>query len=329
MKMRFILTFALLLLVAGSIITLSSTIVVNYPSSAYLGQEITIYFQLLNSYINSTDFPIISSGVEVIHNGSEVAYTGTPPGGGYLLFPANISNNTTELIVTFVGEYHTYYFTNLGIVLYGGNFKPPLPEGDQRYFSLVLIAFNGRLWYHINGSWYNPLSSLPYYGSVIDNWINVSTLVNYAVVLEEHNGLTFVKDMFINGKEFVINYLTPVLWNFSYVGIRTDTPNNLITPLGFTVYSPLSHQLYVIYVNGKEYASGYTNDLGQGSISLKVSSLHEVINITFPMVHVYKIITISSSQGNVKVSYPIFPLSLLGVSIILTTISVMVSLRRK
>ncbi|QKR00844.1 hypothetical protein GWK48_11020 [Metallosphaera tengchongensis] len=325
--MRLILPFLLLLLVVGSITTLSSTVVVNYPSSAYLGQEITIHFQLLNNRINSTDFPIISSGVEVIHNGSEDAYTGASPYGGYLLFPANISRNTTELIVTFVGEYHTNYGNDPGIVLYGGNFKPPLPDGDQSNFSSVLITFAGKLSYHINGSWYYPLSSLPYYGTLIDNWLNVSTLVNYTVISEEHNGYTFVKDMFINGKEFVINYLTTVPWSFSYVGIRTDTPNTLIMPLGFTLSSPLSHQPYVVYVNGKEYNSGYTNNLSQGSISLKVSSLHEVINITFPMAHEYKIITISSSQGNVKVSYPILPMTLLLSSVVLTVVSLII--RRK
>lgn len=330
-KMRFILTFALLLLVVDSIITLSSPIiVVNYPNSAYLGQEITIHFQLLSSYINSTDFPIISSGVEVIHNGSEVSYTGASPSGGYLLFPANISSNVTELMITFVREYSIFYSTtNPGIVLYGGNFKPPLPDGDQSNFNSVLVTFDGRMWYHVNGTWYNPLSSLPYYGTVINNWINVSRPVNYMVILEDHNGYTLIKDMFINGRDYVINYLTPVRWNFSYVGIRTDTPNDLLTPIRFSVLSPLSNQPYVVYVNGKEYASEYTNGLGQGSVSLKVSSLHEVINVTFPTAHVYKVITISSNQGNVKVSYPILPMTLLFSSVILTVISLMITIRRK
>jgi hypothetical protein len=321
------------ILIAFSTVSISSNISVNYPHEAYLGQEIHIQFQFVSNYINSTNFSVIASGVGIIHNGSEVSYTGVSLGGGYLLFPLRANNS--EITVTFVGTYNAYYADNPGIVLYGGNFSPPLPDGDQNDFTLVLLTFNGRLWYHINGTWFNPISSLPYYGSYVNNWINVTKPVNYTVIFEEEKGLTLVKSFFINGKEYAINYLTPIPWNFSYVGIRTDTTNNMITPEEFLVTSPSAtfpspNQPYLVYLNGKEYASGYTNNQGQGEVSLRVTSTQETLNISWPSMHIYKVIKISASdEGNVRVNYPILPISLLAVSIVLTTISAIILLRRK
>jgi hypothetical protein len=282
----------------------------------------------VSSYINSTNFSVIASGVGIIHNGSEVSYTGVSPWGGYLLFPLRANNSETT--VTFVGTYNVYYSYNPGIVLYGGNFRPPLPDGDQNDFTYVLVTFNGRLEYYINGTSFNPISSLPYYGSNVNNWINITKPVNYTVIFEEEKGLTLVKCFFINGKEYAINYLTPIPWNFSYVGIRTDTPNNMITPEEFYATSPSPNQPYLVYLNGKEYASGYTNNQGQGEVSLRVTSTQETLNISWPSMHLYKVITISASdEGNVRVNNPILPISLLAVSIVLTTISAIISLRRK
>ncbi|MCI2414731.1 MAG: hypothetical protein MPF33_05715 [Candidatus Aramenus sp.] len=326
MRLTLVIVF---ILIAFSTVSISSTISVNYPHEAYLGQEIRIQFQFVSNYINSTNFSVIASGVEIVHNGSKVSYTGAPPGGGYLLFP--IQTNDSEIAVRFVFFfYHVYYYSNPGIVLYGGNFRPPLPDGDQNDFTSVLLTFNGRLWYHINGSWFNPISSLPYYSSYVNNWINITKPVNYTVIFEEEKGLTLVKCFYINGKEYAINYLTPIPWNFSYVGIRTDTPNVMITPKEFLVTFPSPNQLYVVYLNGKEYTSGYTNNEGQGEISLRVTSTQETLNISWPAMHLYKVITISASdEGNVRVNYPILPISLIAVSIVLTTISAIISLRRK
>ncbi|MBW9141798.1 MAG: hypothetical protein K1T65_09005, partial [Candidatus Aramenus sp.] len=300
------------------------------------GQEIHIQFQFVSSnYINSTNFSVIASGVEIIHNGSEVSYTGAPPWGGHVLFPLranSLRTNSDEITVTFVGTYDINWGSNPGIVLYGGNFNPQLPDGDQSRsnYTCVLVAFDGRLWYHINGSFFEPITSLPYYGSYVNGWINVTKPVNYTVIFEEEKGLTLVKSFFINGKEYAINYLTPVPWNFSYVGIRTDTPNNMITPEEFLVTFPSPNQPYLVYLNGKEYASGYTNNQGQGEVSLRVTSTQETLNISWPSMHIYKVITISASdEGNVRVNYPILPISLLTVSIVLTTISAIISLRRK
>ncbi len=325
MRLTLVIVF---ILIAFSPVSISSTIVVNYPHEAYLGQEIHIQFQFVSNYINSTNFSVIASGVGIIHNGSEVSYTGVSSGGGYLLFP--LRTNNSEITVTFVGTYNAYYDYNPGIVLYGGNFRPPLPDGDQNDFTSVLLTFNGRLWYHINGSWFNPISSLPYYGSYVNGWINITKPVSYTVIFEEEKGLTLVKCLFINGKEYVINYLIPIPWNFSYVGIRTDTPNIMITPGEFLVTFPSPNQPYLVYLNGKEYASGYTNNQGQGEVSLRVTSTQETLNISWPSMHIYKVIKISASdEGNVRVNYPILPISLLAVSIVLTTISAIILLRRK
>jgi hypothetical protein len=139
-----------------------------------------------------------------------------------------------------------------------------------------------------------------------------------------------VKSLFINGKEYAVNYLIPVPWNFSYVGIRTDAPIIRITPEEFLVTFPSPNQPYLVYLNGKEYASGYTNNQGQGEVSLRVTSTQETLNISWPSMHMYKIITISASgKGDVRLNYPILPITLLAVSIVLTTISAIISLRRK
>ncbi|MBP1357705.1 MAG: hypothetical protein JZD40_04370 [Sulfolobus sp.] len=219
---------------------------VSYPSQVLYGQTFNVSFSVYSKIINSTNFPIISSGTEII-NGT---YRGGPPYGYYILFP--LTNISRVLEVTFLGEYNeSYIFTNPGIVLYGGNFKIPLPDGNQRNFTAVLLAFSGRLWYHINFTWYNPLTSLPFYGKLVNNWVNVTTPVNYTVIFQDDNGKTLVKEMFINGKEIFIGYLTPIPWNFSYVGIRLNTQSNFINPIEFFVGFPLSTQ-YIVYVNGKE-----------------------------------------------------------------------------
>lgn len=300
---------------------------VSYPSQVLYGHTFIVSFSVYLKIINSTDFPVISSGTEII-NGT---YRGGPPYSYYILF--HLMNISRVLEITFVGEYNvSYSFGSPGIVLYGGDFKAPLPDGGQSNFTSVLLTFNGRLWYHINSTWYNPLTSLPFYGKIINNWINVTSPVNYTVIFQDDNGKTLVKEMFINGKEIFIGYLTPIPWNFSYVGIRLDTQFDFIKPIEFyAIGSYFSFPFsvpYIVYINGKEYASGFTNSMGQGSLSIKATS-PLTINITFPTLHEYKVIYVGVYSSNVKIVYPIKQVSILVASAVLIVLGYILERRRR
>ncbi|EZQ11422.1 hypothetical protein CM19_01135 [Candidatus Acidianus copahuensis] len=256
---KIILSIILILLLTFTNPTLG-LINVSYPSQVLYGQTLTVNFSACSTTINSTNFPIISSGTEIINS----TYRGGSPYGYYVVFP--MLNLSEEIRVTFLGEYNESILSDPGIALYGGNFEIPLPDSDQNQFTVVVLTFDGRILLHINSSWYAPLTSLPFYGQVIDNWINVTTPVNYTVIFQDHEGKTLVKEMFINGKGYFIGYLTPIPWNFSYVGIRLDTGYDFVKPIEFYAsgaYFSLSLP-YVIYVNDKEYTSGFTNSMGQG-----------------------------------------------------------------
>ncbi len=301
------------------------SILVSYPHSACLDQKISIGFNVLQQ-INSTNFTIISSGVKINHN----VYEGSPSGGSYVIFPINVSlENVSQIIITFVGTYNMSDLTIPGIVLYSGDFKPPTPDVDQGYFDSIIITFDGRIYYHYYNpkdhsvSLNNPVSNLPYYGKLVNNWINTTIPVNYTFILKNDNGSTLIKEMFLNGSKYSINYLTPIHWNFSYVGIRLDSNHDFIIPEKFVVSFPYVEK-YIAYVNDKEYLSGYTNAFGEGTFSLKITS-SSTVNITFPYLHEYKVISISTSgKPDIRVNYPVTTISLLIVSILLSIISFIV-----
>jgi hypothetical protein len=95
-----------------------------------------------------------------------------------------------------------------------------------------------------------------------------------------------------------------------------------------TIISP--HQPYVVYANGKEYAKGYTNSLGEGSVTLIVSSPSMVVNITFPLQHEYRIITISAyNKADVHVEYPVTQYALLGISVVLVAVSLLIEKKKR
>ena len=55
-----------------------------------------------------------------------------------------------------------------------------------------------------------------------------------------------------------MEYMTDIPWNsITYVEIRPDT--DTVLPKEFTVVT-MSNAYYVIYINGKKYTSGYTQD---------------------------------------------------------------------
>jgi len=299
------------------------SIIFSYPHNACLDQKITIGFNILH-YINSTNFTIISIGTKIVANN---IYSGNHSGGSYAIFPTNVSlENVSQITVTFVGIYNISYLTLPGIVLYGGNFKPPLSDVFQGTFNSIIITFNGRIVYHYynpkdqSASLINPVSNLPYYGKLVNGWINITKPINYTVVFENDSGNTLIKQIFINGSKYSINYLTPIPWNFSYIGIRLDSHNDFIEPIKFIASFPFIKK-YVVYINGKEYTSGYTNIFGEAAFTLKVTSPLN-INISFPSLHEYRIITINTSgEPDIRANYPLTIISLLIISIILSIIS--------
>ena len=246
----------LLLVSLLSIVSFSASISVQYPKEAFIGSKISINFTLTQQEINSTAFPFITAGVREI---SEKPLILDGIGGSFAIFKINDSSG--ELIITFVGKDNTSLGWNPGFVVYGGKFNPHNPDGQPGSYDL-LLSFTGRLWVFPKTGWVNPISTLPLIGSPVNGWINVTKPFNYTAVLEDVNGSIFVKYVILNGEKYVVDYQTPIPWNFTYVGVRMD-PSTL-TVDDFYVYFTSPHQPYVVYVNGKEYAKGCTNSLGEG-----------------------------------------------------------------
>ncbi len=325
MKMRITNVFLVLLIILSFPLISHSevSIMLSYPHSAFLDQKITIGVNVLH-YINSTDFTIVSNGTKIIDHH---VYTGTSSGGSYAIFPTNVSlENVSQIIVTFVGKYSISYLTLAGIILYEGNFKPTVPDVSQGNFDSIMVTFNGKVYYEYFNpkdnslSLVNPVSNLPHYGELEDGWINVTTPVNYTVVFENDNGSTLIKEIFLNGKIHSVNYLSPIPWNFSYVGIRIDSQKDFISPIKFVASFPLVEK-YILYINNKEYTSGFTNSLGKATLTLKITS-PLAINISFPYLHEYRVITVNTiGNPNIKASYPIMIISILTASIILSIVS--------
>ncbi|AEE94475.1 conserved hypothetical protein [Acidianus hospitalis W1] len=312
----------LLLVSLLSIVSFSASISVQYPKEAFIGSKISINFTLTQQEINSTAFPFITAGVREI---SEKPLILDGIGCSFAIFKINDSSG--ELIITFVGKDNTSLGWNPGIVVYGGKFNPHIPDGQPGSCDL-LLTFTGRLLVFLKTGWVNPISTLPLIGSPVNGWINVTKPFNYTAVLEDVNGSIFVKYVILNGEKYVVDYQTPIPWNFTYVGVRID-PSTL-TVDDFCVYFTSPHQPYVVYVNGKEYAKGCTNCLGEGSVTLTVSSPSMVVNISFPLQHEYRVITISAQRdADVHVEYPVTQYALLGISVVLVVVSLLIERKRK
>lgn len=136
-----------------------------------------------------------------------------------------------------------------GIVLYSYNLS--LGKADeQRGILGVLFSWDGNIYVQkLQGVWILGKSDLSSFYSG-----------NYTVILRNENSSIYVYKIIVNSHATTVNYITGVPWNsIGYVGIRFDV--NTISPYFFIVKSDsyittASPSKYVVYVNGKEYASG-------------------------------------------------------------------------
>ncbi|QGR19757.1 hypothetical protein [Stygiolobus azoricus] len=326
--MRLLLPLFTLTLVLLSSVTAAS-ILVQYPKEAFIGSKISINFALIQQEINSTAFPFITPGTREIST-SPLILEGIPIGGAFAVF--HVQNFSNEITITFKGKVNTPIYWNPGIVVYGGNFNPHISDLRQNNFTSVLLTFTGNLVVHNDTGWIFLSTSLPKVGPQNGIWINTTYPFNYTVILSNVNGDIYVNCIFINGSKYVVNYQTYVPWNFSYIGVMTDNLD-VVTICDFyasNVTVTLPHQPYVVYVNDKEYATGYTNSLGEGSVTLTVSSPSMIVNITFPSAHVFHVITISAQKdANIHAEYPILQYVVLGVSALLVVISSIIERRKR
>ncbi|XDF44311.1 hypothetical protein AB1303_13835 [Saccharolobus solfataricus] len=304
----------------SSVSPFTASVSVQYPKEVILGSKISINFSLTQQEINSTAFPFITAGVREVSE-EPLILEGAGIAGSFAVFKINSSSQ--DVVITFIGKDNTSLGWNPGIVVYGGNFNPHIPDGQAGSYAL-LLTFTGRLFVFSKTGWTNPISTLPLIASPVNGWINATKPFNYTAILEDVNGSICVKYVILNGEKYIVDYQTPIPWNFTYVGVRIDP--STVTVCGFYVSNvtiPSPHQPYVVYVNGKEYTKGYTNSLGEGSFSLTISSPSMVVNISFPSAHVFRVITISAQRGaNIHVEYPILQYALLGVSVVLVSISI-------
>lgn len=279
---------------------------------------------LTQEEINSTSFPYITSGVKEVCN-KPLELCGI--GGSLAVF--KISNTSSEISVTFIGKVNTPFECNPGIFMAGGTFNPYKPAGQPNSYEL-LLTFTGRLWIFLKTSWTNPITTLPLVGTLVDNWVNTTKPFNYTVVLDDVNNSIFINYVILNGERYIVNYPSPIPWNFTYIGIVIDFSRLTICSFyasNVTILSP--HQPYIVYVNGKEYITGYTNCFGEGSFTLFVSSPSMVVNISFPLQHKYRIIAFSASdKANVQVKYPWVQYALLAISVVLVTISLLIERKK-
>lgn len=290
--MRAVIICAILLVLALSVISSAYTIQVSYPKEVFVGQPFTIKFSLLTIYINSTSFQYMTPGMGVLYilGLGEPAYEGNPSTGGYWLVDEVNLADTSELIVSFYGQILGTLSNSPGIVLYGNgssSFSLNEDDNDQTGIYGILTSWSGVLWLKSLDGWNQASYNLPTF-----------TAGQYKVVFKDVNGLVYVYSISVNSTTSVINYNTGIPWNvITYVGVRTDT--DTVLPLGFSVVGIPSNPeaYYVIYINGSEYAFGYTNSEGYSTLSLTLYG-PTLINITFPQYHIYKVISIIPRQNS-------------------------------
>ena len=271
-----------LLLVMGlslSLVSSAYSVIVIYPKEVMIGQPFTIEFGLVTTLINSTDFKYITPGTEVVNVDGMTAYRGF--GGYFLADPVNVSG-ASELVVSFYGRIVGNFTWNPGIILYGTNYS-------------IILAWSGYI--YVGGPHkYLAIPALPFFYAG-----------SYKAILTDVDGFICVSSVVINSSTYLVRVNTTVPWDaISYVGVRTDT--DTVLPLGFSVMA-FPRAYYVIYVNGKEYSSGYAD--GISNVTLRLFG-PAVVNVTFPEYHIYKIITVSASKdSDIRETFPVVQVFLL------------------
>lgn len=311
--MKGIITLLLLFSVLASTVTSATySIEVFYPHNAIIGQELTVTFSLFTSEINSTDFQYVTPGTKIVNVSGMTAYEGFCC--FFLVDKVNISN-ASEVIVTFYGKVVGDFTGNPGIVLYGSNFDVSSRDGQVGTYE-VLVAWSGILWLDKLNGWYSVISTLPTFTSGV-----------YKVVFKNVNNSVCVYSISVNSSTYLVEYNTGIPWrNISYVGVRTDV--DTVLPLGFSILAVVNDAYYVVYLNGKEYASGYTTN-GYGAVSLTIYG-PVTLNITFPQYHVYKVITIPSSPGaNVHETFPTLQVMVIVITTAYLAISIWKEMKKK
>jgi len=290
-----------LVILSSSVASANYIIEVNYPKSVYWGQSFTITFSLATTVINSTNFQYVTPGTKIIKIGNYTAYQGF--GGYWIIDKINISN-ASMLIVSYEGRIIGNFTGNPAIALYGSNFSLTSPDGQVGNYEMT-INWDGLLVLDKLNGWSIVLDTLPKFSAG-----------NYTVIFtKSENNTVCVYSISVNGSTYMFKYNTGIPWDsIGYAGIRPDT--DTILPLKFCVIANglIANGIpahYVVYVNGKEYASGFGS---LGNITLKLYS-PAVINITYPIYNVYKVITVSfNSNENIKQQFPIIQITLIIVT---------------
>ncbi|ARM76939.1 hypothetical protein [Acidianus manzaensis] len=274
---------------------------VQYPKNVLMGQNFTITFGLASNVINSTNFEYATPGTKIVNISSNTGYQGF---GGYWLVDKINLTNASELIVSFYGE--RIGGANPGIVLYSNNFNLEETDGQSGTYE-ILVAWGGILWLDKLNGYFAAISTLPTFSSG-----------NYTVIFKDVNSSLCVYSITVNSSTYLVKYNTGIPWkSIGYAGIRLD--NGIVVPLSFGVKSFIPAK-YIVYINGKEYALGYSN--GSSSITLRIFS-PSVINITFPRYYVYKVITIGTTKSSdIHENFPILQYILIIIAIVFIGLSI-------
>jgi len=265
-------------------------------------------FSLATSIVNSTDFQYVKPGIKTMKVDNHTAYQGLI--GYWAIDKINITNTST-LIVSFQGKIIGNTSGAPGIVLYSSNFSLTSQDGQKGTYEF-LTSWSGILWLDKLSGWYEALTKLPNF-----------TSGNYTVdFIRSKNDTVCVYSIIVNGSTYLIKYNTGVPWNsIGYMGFRLGISTVLLLKF-YVMASGLIAIIpghYVIYVNGKEYTSGYGS---LGNITLKLYS-PAIINITYPTYGVYKVITVSTSDdANIKQQFPIIQIMLIAITGLLIGVSI-------
>ena len=285
-----------------STVSSAYAIVAYYPSDVLMGQPFTVSFGLATSVINSTKFEYVTPGTEIINVSGGTAYWGSY--GFWLIDRVNLTSSSA-MIVSFEGRVLGRLTSYPGVVLYSSSINLKNIDNGQTNLYSVLVSWDRSVWEYSLNRWNLISQTLPAFSSGY-----------YEVIFKNVDGFVYIYSIKINSFTYLVNIKTDVPWNsISYVGIRLD--NNTVLPEMFTVIV-LSNAYYEVYLNGKEYATGYTGD-GMATFTLAVYS-PSVINISFPQYGLSKVIVIphESTATNVVPHYlrvPILVLATLALGI--------------
>ena len=299
-------TACLFLLALFIVSTASSayTIVIHYPSYVLMGQPFTVTFGLETITINSTRFEYVTPGTEIINTSGGTAYWG--PYGFWLVDRVNLTNSSI-MIVSFEGKVLGKLIASPGIVLYSRSMNLKSVDYVQPNLYSILVSWNGALMVYYINRWEWISWTLPTFNSGY-----------YEVVFKNVDGYVCVYSIKINSSIYLVKIKTNITWNnISYIGIRLD--KNTVYPESFSVVA-YSNAYYEIYLNGKEYASGYTGD-GMAKVTLAIYS-PTVINISFPQYGLSKVIVIpqKSPAANVIPNYLRVPILVLATLVLVLTV---------